>query len=238
MTTALQVGSQTIQAEEMLSLLQRYQMLPQVLRGLVIDQAIAPFTCTEEERQQAISLFDQHQQLESEAAREVWLSRHDMTLAQYEELAVRPLLIEKFKRSQWSHLVEPRFLQRKRDLDQGIYSLIRTKDMGLASELYFRILEGEQSFSELAEQYSAGAEAQMGGMIGPVPLSQAHPALAQLLIASQPGKLWSPRMIGEWAVIVRLERLIPAQLDEAMQQRMISELFELWVQEQVQERLG
>lgn len=234
MTAVLQVGSQTIQAEEMLPLLRRYQVLPQVLRGLVIDQVIAEFSCTEAEQTQAIALFDQHHQLTSEAERDTWLHRHGMTFAQYTELAIRPLLIEKFKQSKWGHMVEPYFLKRKRDLDQAIYSLIRTKDFGLANELYFRILEGEQTFEELAEQYSQGMEARTGGLLGPVPMNQAHPAIASLLMVSKPGKLWSPRVVGEWVVIVRLEKLIPAQLDEAMHRRMVDELFETWIQEQIQ----
>ncbi|EKQ69109.1 parvulin-like peptidyl-prolyl isomerase [Leptolyngbyaceae cyanobacterium JSC-12] len=234
MTAVLQVGSQLISAEDMLPLLQRYQVLPQVLRGLLIDQAIAGLSCTEEEEQQAIAIFDQHNQLASVEARQAWLHRHGMTLAQYAELATRPLLIEKFKQSKWAHTVESYFLKRKRDLDQVIYSLIRTKDIALANELYFRILEGEQEFETLAEQYSQGLEARTGGLLGPVPVYQIHPAIAKLLMVSKPGKLWSPCVVGEWVVIVRLEKLIPAQLDEVMHRRMVDELFESWVQEQIQ----
>ena len=45
-----------------------------------------------------------------------------------------------------------------------VYSLIRSKDPGVAQELYFRIQEGENTFSELARQYSQGSEAQTGGL--------------------------------------------------------------------------
>lgn len=39
--------------------------------------------------------------------------------------------------------------------------------------------------------------------------------------------------IGEWVVIVRLEKLIPAQLDEAMRQRLLNELFAQELQHQL-----
>ncbi|NJP08586.1 MAG: peptidylprolyl isomerase [Leptolyngbyaceae cyanobacterium RU_5_1] len=236
MTAVLQVGNQTIQADEMISLLRRYQVMPQVLRGIVIDEAIAPLTCSSEERQHAIAVFEQQQHITSDEARKGWLHRQGMTLAQLEELAIRPVLIEKFKSATWGHKVDSYFLRRKRDLDHVVYSLIRTKDLGLANELYFRILEGEQSFEELSRQYSEGPEAKMGGLIGPVPLVQPHPAIAKLLSVSQPGKLWSPRLVGEWAVIVRLEKLLPAQLDDVMYRRMVDEMFEAWLQEQVQQK--
>ncbi len=107
--------------------------------------------------------------------------------------------------------------------------------MGIAHELYFRIQEGEQSFAELAREHSEGSEADTGGLLGPVPLSQLHPAISKLLSISKPGQLWSPRAIGEWFVMVRLEKLIPAQLNEFMRRRLINELFENWLQEQIKE---
>jgi parvulin-like peptidyl-prolyl isomerase len=239
MTTAvLQVGDQAIQADKVLSLLHRYQVMPQLLRGMVIDEAIAPFGCTDEERSAGLLAFEEHQQITSTEAREAWLQRHGMTLEQLEELALRPIRIEKFKAATWGHKAESHFLRRKRDLDQVVYSLIRTKDFGQANELYFRLLEGEQSFEDLARHYSQGPEARSGGILGPAPLSQPHPAIAKLLISSQPGKVLAPRMLGEWVVIVRLEKLIPAVFDQAMSRRMVDEMFEFWLQEQVQKQMN
>jgi parvulin-like peptidyl-prolyl isomerase len=149
-----------------------------------------------------------------------------------ENLATRLVKIEKFKTTTFAHKVESYLLNRKASLDQVVYSLIRTKDQGIAYEIYFRIQEGEQSFAELAREYSQGAEAYTGGSLGPVPLSQPHPAISKLLSVSKPGQLWSPRPLAEWVVIVRLEKFFPAQLDESMRRRLIDELFEIWLQEQ------
>ncbi len=115
------------------------------------------------------------------------------------------------------------------------YSLIRTKDLGLANELYFRIEGGEQSFAEIAKQYSQGVEANTGGLLGPVPIRQPHPLISQILSVSKPGQLWPPRALAEWFVIVRLEQLIPAQLDETMRRRLIDEMFETWINEQIKQ---
>jgi parvulin-like peptidyl-prolyl isomerase len=107
--------------------------------------------------------------------------------------------------------------------------------LGIAQELYFRILEGEQTFGELAREYSQGPEAQTDGLIGPVELSVPHPTLAQMLTLSQPGQLCPPTRVGEWLVIVRLEKFIPAQMDDAMRRRLFNECFNTWLQEQLQQ---
>ncbi len=234
-TQILQVGDKVIQAHDVMYLLSRYQLMPQLVRNIIIDCAIASYSCTEEERMKAIVAFEKQHQITSSEARKAWLQSQAMTLEQMEDMATRPVKIEKFKTATWGCKVESYFLTRKASLDQVIYSLIRTKDMGIAHELYFRIQEGEQSFAELAREHSEGSEADTGGLLGPVPLSQLHPAISKLLSISKPGQLWSPRAIGEWFVIVRLEKLIPAQLDEFMRRRLINELFENWLQEQIKE---
>jgi parvulin-like peptidyl-prolyl isomerase len=233
MTQVLQVKNQTIKAEKIIPLLADYQMLPQLLREVIVDQVIASFTCTPEEKASACQQFYEKHQLTSEPERQAWLEEAGKTPEQLEALATRGQRIEKFKRATWGRRLESHFLSRKGKLDKVIYSLIRTKDMGLANELYFRIQEGEQSFSELAREYSQGSEAQTGGLMGPVELGKTDSILARGLNVSQPGQLWPPTRLGKWLVIVRLEKLIPARLDEGMRQRLLNELFEAWLQEQL-----
>jgi parvulin-like peptidyl-prolyl isomerase len=217
-----------------LALLKRYQLIPHLLRGLAIDRAIAPFSCTEAERETAIIQFREQHQLTSPVALNAWLQKHQMTMEAMEEFAVRTMLIEKFKRTTWGNKLESYFLKRKADLDQVVYSLIRTQDGALAQELYFRIREGEQSFAQLAPQYSQGVEVHTGGLLGPVPLSQPHPRIRNLLSVSQPGQLWPPCIVSDWFVIVRLEKFLPAQFDDSMQQYLLNELFETWLQAKIQ----
>lgn len=233
MTVVLQIGDRTVTAEEVLPLIAGYQMLPQLLRELMIDQAIGAIELSPEETIAACQQFYQQQQIDSEEAKQAWLGRYGMTETQLEALATRGLRIDRFKLATWGPKLESYFLTRKGQLDKVIYSLIRTQDLGIAQELYFRIHEGEQSFAELARDYSQGPEAQTDGLIGPVELSVPHPTLAQILSLSQPGQLAPPTRVGEWLVIVRLEKFMPAQLDDSMRRRLLNERFETWLQEQL-----
>ena len=238
MDAVLRVGDRVITAQEIIPLLVGYQLLPSLLREIIIDQAIAPFSCTPEEIAQTTQQFYEQNKITDETAKIAWASQRGMTSAQLEALAIRGLLIEKFKQATWGHKLESYFLSRKGNLDRVIYSLIRTQDPGIAQELYFRIQEGEQSFAELAREYSQGSEAQTGGMVGTVELSTPHPVLAQMLRLSQPGQLCPPTRIGEWLLIVRLEKFIPAQLDASMRQRLLNECFSTWLSEQLNQQLA
>jgi len=240
MTEAIQIGNRTITASELIPLLASYQMLPQLQRELIIDEAIeqssrsanAIIECTPEEITQAQQQFYTEKQLISDADIQAWMTYQGLSADQLEAVTTRKLKIEKFKQATWGNKVESYFFQCKGKLDKVIYSLMRTQDVGIAQELYFRIQAEETSFAEVAREFSLGPEAQTGGLVGPIELNALHPVMVQMLSSSQPGQILPPARVAEWFVIVRLEKFIPAKLDEPMKVRLLNELFEAWLQEQ------
>ena len=235
MGATLKIGEQMVESAELLPLLARHQLLPQLGREIIIDRAIAPITCSADEAAAVCAQFYRQHQITSDAERQQWLQRNNLQPEQLQEMAVRGLKIETFKQQTWGHKLESYFLKRKGKLDRVVYSLLRSQDAALAQELYFRIQAGEQTFEELAREYSQGSEARTGGKVGPVELSVPHPTLAKMLANSKPGQLWPPNQLGEWVVIVRLEQFLPAQLDETMRRRLLNECFNHWIDEQLQQ---
>ena len=236
MTLVVQTGNQTLSSQEIIPLLTRYQMLPQLLCGTLIDRAIAAIECTDEEKSNACQQFYQQHHLNTEEQRQAWAASHCLTEEDIEELATRQVKIEKFKLATWQEQLPSYFIRRKKELDQAIYSLIRTKDIGIAQEIYFRLEEKEQSFAELAQQYSQGLEAETGGLLGPVEFGSLPLPLAQKLRLSQCGQISRPFPLGEWIVIVRLDKFISAELNPMMCQRLLNEKFRNWLQKQLQEQ--
>lgn len=218
---------------ETIPFLAGYNLIPQLISQRIIESAIAPITCTQAETSHALEQFYQNWGLTTEDKRQDWCLLYGLNREQLELLATRKLRVEKFKQITWGHQLESYFLKRKRYLDKVIYSLIQTDNKSIANELFFRITEGECSFAELAREYSQGSEADRCGIIGPVELGNITPHLAQLLYTSQVGVVQPPVAFGNSWVIVRVEKLISAQLDDFMRQRLLQEHFEAWFQQQL-----
>jgi parvulin-like peptidyl-prolyl isomerase len=233
----LQIAGQAISAADVVPLLRRYGLLPALVKEIVIDQAIAAVTLTPDEASRALDQFLQANQLSTPEQRQSFLDQQGLSEAAMVILAERTHKLQNYKAETWGPKIESHFLQRKASLDRVLYSLIRTRDGGLAQELYFRIQDDGQPFADLARQHSEGQEAQTGGLIGPVELSVPHPSLGRILSMSQPGQLWPPARVGEWFVVVRLEKFLPARLDDPTRQRLTDELFNAWLAEQVQAAL-
>jgi parvulin-like peptidyl-prolyl isomerase len=234
MTALFEIGSSIFNLEDLPDLLRRYQLFPQLFRYLIVDKALAQVSLTPEEEQTALKAFYQQQNIASDTERQQWLAQRQLSQEQLQFEATRPLLLQKYKQETFGPKVETYFISRKAKLDRVVFSLIRVQDHNLAQELYFRILEGEQSFADVARQYSQGTEANTGGVVGPTPLSNPHPAIARLLSVSQPGQLWAPVRLENWSIVLRLEKLLPAQMDNETRQQLLEELFEQWLQQETQ----
>lgn len=224
-------------AEEVVPRLWQYGLMPHLLREMVIDQATADIQLSEEATASALEAFYQKHQLQSAEQQFNFAQQRGLSPAGLQNLALREEKLEKFKQETWGPKLESYFLQRKNRLDRILYSLIRTKEAGLAQELYFRINDDGEPFADLAREYSEGQEAQTGGLIGPVELSVPHPALARILSISQPGQLWPPTRVGEWYIIVRLEKFLPSKLDDSTRQRLLDEMYTNWLREQLETSL-
>ena len=220
----------TMSGGEVISLLQKFWMLPQLQRELILDAELAGVVCSQEEIFSAYKAFYHKYQINSDDDRAAWLERNNCSLVQFEHSVLRTIKLDRFKQLAFNSKVDSYFLQRKSQLDRAVYSLLRVKDSHLAQELFFRIQDKEATFTEIVKQYSGGQEAESGGVVGPHELSVAHPILSQKILSLQPGQLSPPLQIADWFVIVRLEQYLPAQLDPAMRSRLIDEMYEQWIQ--------
>lgn len=217
------LGSSTI------DLLRRSNQLIPLAKFLIVEEATKEITLPVDLVQQALSNHCQKEQLNNEEALEGWLSARFISKDELLLQLSLPIKLSKLALDSFGAKAEARFLQRKEELDQATYSLLRVKDSGIAHELYLQLEAGETSFEKLATNYSEGPEQRSGGRVGPTPISRAHPQLQQLLRTAPVGVVLEPLAIEQWWVVARLEERMEASFDDAMRQRMASELLEQWI---------
>ncbi len=234
MSPIVDVGDRPIETAYVLNMLAEYQLLPLFLTEVIIDKTTQEISLTPEEELSALEQYYVQQQIGNDEQRQQWLIHYRMSPEQLSRQALRQFKLAKFKYMTWNHVLEADFLKYKPQLDRYVYSLIRVGNAELAQELYFRLKEGENTFAELAPQYSEGPEAKTAGQVGPVAATTLHPDLVQMLTGSKPSQLWPPQKIGEWSVIVRLEQCMNAQFNEAVRSQLLERRYKEWLEPQLQ----
>ena len=214
------------------SLLDRFNLLRPLVKQMVINEAIAHVLVSQAELEQArLGLLQQH----GFDCMGQWGDLLEQ-LGRSEDKVLEHLL-HSIRRRSWMRerfaaKAEARFLERKNDLDQVVYSLLRLKNSFLARELYLQIESDESSFADLAKCYAEGPERNTNGIVGPVSLTQAHPVLVEKLRVAQPGVLLEPFRISDWWLVVRLERYSPSTFTEEVSDLMCQEIFDIWVEKE------
>jgi parvulin-like peptidyl-prolyl isomerase len=224
-------------SEELLRELRRHNLLLPLLQRRLLAGVAAEVVLPSELAHQAMQQYRQQNGLEDDAAVEAHLGIRGLEPDDLRWQVELPLRLRILAAERFGAKAEAQFLARKNQLDRVVYSLLRVRDGCLARELYLRLEAGEASFAELAATYSEGPEQKTNGIVGPVPLTQAHPLLSERLRVSQPQVLMEPFPIAEWWLVARLESYAPATFDQATAEQMASELLDQWVQQETTEIL-
>ena len=214
--------------------LESWGMLQQALREVTIDdcvQSIPPPPANQ--LKDMLDEWCQQQRIDSPQKLKRWQQHQGLSSEQWKQYVVRRSCWLLWCEQNLKDKLNSHYLKRKSQLDQVSYSLLRVKDEHLAKELHLRIKEGEANFEEIALEYAEGPERRKRGLIGPVPLSQPHPILAKLLRVSTPGQLWPPKQLEKWWIVVRLEELHCTELTDSLKQRLLLELGDQHLEEQL-----
>jgi parvulin-like peptidyl-prolyl isomerase len=209
----------------------REHVRQQILLELLADKSLDP-----ESSKKAFTQFAAKNNLHSPQDLERYRVSNLLTPAGLDWHVLFPLKVRQYAEHHFSAKANSHFLKRKADLDRVIYSLLRVQDSGLATELYLRLQDDEASFADLVQQYSTGPEKDSRGLVGPVPLSQAHPQFVQRLRSARLHELNEPFQIDSWWLIFRLEAFKPAVLNDQTLSQMCHELFDQSLEALVAER--
>ena len=214
------------------ALLDRFNLLKPLVERMVTSEAIAQIVLSEDQLEQArLGLLKQrgYDGMKQWAALLDELGRSEEEVLDRLRYGIRR---RSFMRERFAPKAEARFLERKNELDQVVYSLLRIENSFLARELYLQIESGESNFADLAKRYAEGPERNTNGIVGPVSLTQAHPTLVEKLRVAQPGVLLEPFRISDWWLVVRLERYEPATFTDEVSDQMCLEMFDAWIDEE------
>lgn len=238
LTPWLQLGQRILHLEELPALLERTQLLTPLFRRLLLEQCLVGVEVSPEEQMAFQQRFLSRQGIDEPQQLQAWLTERGLSEEQASRNILETLQLERFKEQRFGADVSQVFLATKQRRDRVVYSLLRVKEEAAAQELHLRLEEEDATFTELAGEHSQGSERDTGGLIGPVALGRLHPQLAELMRISQPGQLWPPMELEGWWLVVRLDKSLPAQLDRVMEQQIRDELFEQWLQAQLEALLG
>jgi len=212
---------------------------PSIIEG-IINRHIIVRTAAEkgikleaEELQQAADNLRLVSKLHSAEATWSWLKKYSLSLDDFEELAYISALSSKIAKDLFGDKIEPFFIEHQIDYVQAIIYEVVLDDEDLAIELYYSLKENEISFYEVAHQYTQDKELRRaGGYRGQLHRRDLKPEVCAAVFAATPPEILKPIVTSKGVHLILVEELIQPELDNALRQKIISDLLSAWLKEQ------
>lgn len=158
-----------------------------------------------------------------------WCKSRSISFSCLDSANQRRSFISAWKSAQYASRARQQFLELGPQLDQVSFSMLQTRDHHLAQEWYFKLGDGEASFSELAQQ-SLGDEKKTAGRCGPTFIRDLQKPIARLLASAKPSQVQQPLgMPSGQTILLRLDHRQPAQWDDEMRDLLIDDLHKRWL---------
>ena len=204
-----------------------------IKREIIIDRLIDKEKEVEASEEELIQLYLKNNSINTQEELARWMLKQNLDksslLARAQRHAKWITICEKKYKNQAATI----FLKNKAKLDKVSYSMIWIEDEALANEVFVRIKEGECSIDDAILMSTNPPQGLAIGRVGPVKLLELPDALAELLRISQPKQLWPPIKVEQGWAIVKNEKLWPAVFNKEEKSKLLIELGEKWIAEQL-----
>ncbi len=214
--------------------------IPDVVEAIATQKIL-----TEAAQEQGISVTPEELQLEGDNLRLTkklvkakdtwtWLEKHHLSVNEFEELVHNNVLSKKLANHLFSEQVERFFYQHHLDYVAAATYEVVVPDRDLALELFYTLEEGEASFPELARLYITDPELRRTyGYQGVRYRKDFRPEIAAAVFAAFPLQVLKPITTSKGVHLIWVEEIIQPQLNEQLRQKIITELFQAWLKQQI-----
>lgn len=231
------VEGEDLSLHDLLSNLKMKGRLRPLIAEAVLDRMIAHAIKREEiqvgteELQQAANAFRVRRGLHKAAALQHWLARRGVTPEEFESGLERGLLTRKLAaKVVTQELVDKFFVENRMRFDRaGLAHLVVEKEE-LANELLTQLREDGADFADLVRKHSLDERSKpAGGRLGVAPRRRLPPVMAAAAFSAQKGEVVGPFKMPRGHVLLKIEEVIPGQLNPRTTAAIRRLLFRQWL---------
>jgi parvulin-like peptidyl-prolyl isomerase len=216
--------------------------MPETLEKIIIREIIVSncdrigIQIKSQELQKAADEFRLERKLQKATATWNWLKESYLFLDDFQELIYLNLLSNKLCERLFFEKIEPYFEKHQKEYESAVLSEIVLEDLDLASKLFERIKTGELIFFDVASQWIQEPELRRkGGYLGKLEYKDLQPEIAAAVFTATPPQVLSPIVSSKGVHLIKVEEIIKPQLNEALRNKISSDLFSQWLKQEMKE---
>ena len=225
--------AETVRAAKCAGLL---QFVERAVDAALVRQAAGRrgIEATDDELQQEADRFRAERELFDAEATETWLAGSRLSFADWEAWLEERVTARKLREALTADKVEEHFAVNRLSFDEADVSRLVVADENVAQELRAQIVDDAADFHALARRHSTDAATRpAGGYAGTVRRADLEAAVEAAVFGARPETVLGPFKEGreEW-VLIKVDAVRRARLDDALREKIKDQLFAEWLGEQ------
>jgi parvulin-like peptidyl-prolyl isomerase len=231
-----------ISSEAIIEQLKLSRQIPEIVKEVVINKIISDKAESEKieieprDLQEAADNFRIQNQLLNTQDTWSWLSKHGLSIDDFETIIYRNLLFTKLAQHLFTEKIESFFYEHRLDYTEVIIYEVVLDNVDLAMELYYAIAEKETSFWEVAHHYIKEPELRrQGGYRGILKRKDLKPEISAAVFAVKSTQLIKPILIEKKAHLILVEEIIQPELTKQLRLEITSNLFTEWLEKEIKQ---
>ncbi|AFY31643.1 peptidylprolyl isomerase [Calothrix sp. PCC 7507] len=228
--------------EEILEQIKLSCKIPDIVEGILIRKIIenaaaeAGIKIETEELQKTADILRLANKLNSATDTWQWLEQHGLSLDKFEKIVQNTVLSRKLANHLFGNKVEQYFYENQLHFMSAVIYEIVLDDEDLVLELYYAVKEEEMSFYDAARQYIQDIDLRRKrGYLGVVHRQHLKPEISTAVFAAKPPQLLKPIITSKGVHLIFVEEIIQKELDHQLRLQILSDLYNTWLKQQVQQ---
>jgi parvulin-like peptidyl-prolyl isomerase len=181
--------------------------------------------------QEAADQIRVNHNLKSAAETYAWLEKYDLSIDDFEELALRDCLRHQLAEHLFADKIEPYFVQHKLDYISAVIYEVVFDDEDLAMESYYALQAGEVTFPQVAHRFIQDEELRrVGGYLGPKRRAELNIDISVAVFSAKAPEILKPIMTTQGLSLILVEEVIVPTFDNQLRHKILLFFLDEWLQ--------
>ncbi|MEC7738925.1 MAG: hypothetical protein VYE46_08645 [Cyanobacteriota bacterium] len=228
---ALWLNDEPVTAMSLLKAIRKSVKLDLVVRELILEKTLSNIQLSPDKQLELMSEYRKNQNLEEDEGFADFLNKKNLNMKLLQEIIERPVKVVKYREERWGPRAESIYLKNKESFEFFTYRRLQAVNASVMQEVYFRIKDEEESWTDLAKQFPG---TDFDARQNLIPVSNIEPPLVDALRRAGIGKVIRPmRFSGGLVVVAELEAIKTSSFNEETRNQILIQEFENWISDEV-----
>ena len=224
----MKINNKSYGLRELTDVLRRNNQVLPIARELILDSELSEIVLTDNKVVSLLQKYREENDILDHSKFSAHLKANYLDEESLQRILERAEKVSVFKEEMWGPRAHSLYLQNKEKYDSISFYLLSSPSKDVIQEIYFRVKDGEETWTTMASQLSSPAQS-INPKIGPVAVNSVPDIIVRTMRQHGKFTITSPIRHGNSYYIAELLEIQAAGFDSILREKILNQQLQLWL---------